>query len=160
LALQKRSLLNSATGFTTFEMRVSQEMRGTGYVWNILERHLNQELKDAVRGMRMAADRKAAVFDIPNDKVELVEELWKDGYSATLAQCETLPPLVDLPNNNSRPSSPGQMRGGLHSRGNSPAYRGRGGGGGYGRGGGTSRGGFHSAGSSSRGRGRGRGRGR
>lgn len=150
-------------------MRVTQEMRGTGYVWGILERHLNKELKDAVRGMRMTQDRLGAVFDVPNDKVELVEELWKDGYSATLAQCDALPPLVDLPQGNqgparsgwgSRPGSPA-IRGGFNSRGNSPSNRGgftsRGG---FHGNGGTSRGGFNSnSGGARGGRGRGRGRG-
>ena len=45
--------------------------------------------------MRMLADRKGCVFDVPNDKVELVEELWKDGYSASLAQADELPPLYE-----------------------------------------------------------------
>lgn len=60
--VQKRSLLNATRGFTTFIINVNTEMRGTGYAWNILERHLTPELKESVRGMRMCLDRKGIVF--------------------------------------------------------------------------------------------------
>lgn len=93
---QGRSLLNSSRGFTTFLMKVNTEMRATGYAWNILEKNLSYELKETCRGMRMCLDRMGCVFDVPNDKVELVEELWKDGTSATLMQATELPPLVEV----------------------------------------------------------------
>lgn len=72
--IKERSILCSAAGFTTVLMRSSSEIRTMSAVWNNIKRFLFEEADDKVRGMRMCADQKGAVFDVPSEfKAKVLE---------------------------------------------------------------------------------------
>ena len=43
-------------GYTTFYVKSVFEIRGTGFVWRLLERSFPPHVKDAVKGMRLCKD--------------------------------------------------------------------------------------------------------
>jgi len=147
-ALPDRSLLSSSEGFTTVAWRAPPgvDIRAPSYVWNGLRAVLSPEACDAFRGLRITADSRSAVFDVPTANMPEVKSLIEGGSKA-VEVCKTLPEFRE------RSDGGGGRGGGFGGRGG-----GRGGFGGRGGGGrGGSRGRFGGGG---RGGGRGRGRGR
>ena len=43
-------------GYTTFYVKCVFELRGTGFVWRLLERSFPPQVKEAVRGVRLCKD--------------------------------------------------------------------------------------------------------
>ncbi|ESO11642.1 hypothetical protein HELRODRAFT_190040 [Helobdella robusta] len=121
--IKQRSLLSSREGMVTFLYRTSgEEIRYMSYVWNALGKCINQDMKEAINGMRFCKDRMGVAFDIAADKASQLESLWVDGKHDTLKRTETLPELEQAPDYGNR---------GSHGRGwgrfGSGAGRGRGG---------------------------------
>lgn len=115
-----RSMLTSQTGYTTYILKQNFELRGTGLIWSILKRHLDQSVTNCIRGMRMCKDKMGCVFDVPSDKVKIIEECWKGDARSTLEPIKELPELCEGVSNN---QNAGSSRDGPNNRG--------GGGGGY-----------------------------
>ena len=132
-SLPVRSLLSAADGMVTLQytaaphMKAEGGMRSASYVWNALRRHLPEQIVESIKGMRLAADGTAAVFDLPSKVMPQIEHALEEPTSG-ITKCETLPELK------AKPSFQGARGGG---RGGGRGGRGRGGGrGGRGRGGG------------------------
>jgi len=146
--IKARSLLCSATGYVTVMMQTREPIRGLGYIWAMIRRFLFEDADDKVKGMRMLADQKGALFDIPAEKEDLVIKNPGDSRCRISIPTE-LPQMVTM--QVERPPERRWGRGGASN------------GGGF-RGGASSGGGFRGRGGAgrgaSRGRGGGRGRGR
>ncbi len=56
----------------TYYMCSDQEIHGVSYFWKILESSFPLHVKEAVKGMRMCADHRGVVFDLPSDLQETV----------------------------------------------------------------------------------------
>ncbi|XP_032229762.2 nucleolar RNA helicase 2 [Nematostella vectensis] len=140
--IKSRSLLTSQEGYTTYILRCADtELRGTGYMWRVIENNLPPEVKPEVRGMRLISDRMGVVFDVPRKLDNLIKESWTDRRGVTLERARELPELVDS-GQSARPNSfdqrSGWNRGGVGSWGNnnnrqSWGGRNQGGSGGYNR---------------------------
>ncbi len=50
-----------------------QDIRGVSYFWKILEQSLPLQVKEAVKGMRMCADNRGVVFDLPSELQDIVQ---------------------------------------------------------------------------------------
>lgn len=151
---KRRSLLSSQEGFATLILKTGRIMHTPTYAFSILRKIMPEENITGIRGMSLTADGTGAVFDVPNDHVDLFLAGQENADGVDIELVESLPEMQQVRNDQSR----GTGRGGY-----SNGY-GRGGGGGRGgysngkswsgsRGGGHSRGG---GGGSRGGRGRGR----
>ncbi|XP_077999152.1 nucleolar RNA helicase 2-like isoform X1 [Glandiceps talaboti] len=118
--ISSRSLLNSEQGFTTYIFACQTEMRTTSYAWHAISNQVPGDVSQAIKGMRITANKKGAVFDIPDDKKEELEKHWVNRWGSTLEVATDLPELID---NAPPPSRFGNFR------------RGGGGGRSFGRGG-------------------------
>lgn len=99
--IHKRSMLTAEEGFISFEIKTEYDFRGASFVWSILRRLLPENIHTKVKSMRIFADMKGAVFDVPEDLVEQVEDCYQKalvhksvrGY--TLDQAKELPELLE-----------------------------------------------------------------
>lgn len=69
--IQQRSLLGSIENYVTYVIETKREIRGKGYVWNILKDYYSEEIINDMKGMRTLVDSKGVIFDI-GKKHELV----------------------------------------------------------------------------------------
>merc|ERR1712076_200673 len=115
-----RSMLTSQTGYITYIVKQNWELRSTGLVWGILKRHFDESFTNTIRGMRMCNDKKSCVFDVPIDKVKLIEENWKGDKNVTLEPIKELPELCEgvSSNINGEGSGRDNNRGGFNNRNN------------------------------------------
>jgi len=90
--IKKRSLLSSSEGYVTCMIEVPYEIRGLGYIWSIIARILSPEDKDNIRGMRFRKDHLAALFDVPENLVQQLQDKWTE-RDKTLSFPSTLPEL-------------------------------------------------------------------
>jgi len=156
-----RSMLTSQTGYTTYIMKQNWELRSTGLIWSTLKRYFDESLTNSLRNMRMCKDKKGCVFDVPIEKLKVIEDTWKGDKNATLEKVTELPELCEGVSSNpggqgySRDNGFGN-RGGFNNRGGGFNNRG-GGGGGFNRGGGGGGGNYNNRGNSYNNRGGGGG---
>jgi len=122
-----RSLLNSEQGFTTYIFTCQIEMRAVSYAWTAIGSQVPESVRQGIRGMRLCANKKSTVFDVPNDKIEELQKSWVNKWGCTLEPAVSLPELID--------NAPPPSRNGYGFRGNFGRGGGRGGRGRY-RGGG------------------------
>ena len=76
--LKSRSLLMGASGQSTVLYTSTVSIRSLSFVWSQIRRWLypsEVESNERVKGMRLTADRMSAVFDVPSDDEEKVNEL-------------------------------------------------------------------------------------
>ncbi|CAK8673537.1 nucleolar RNA helicase 2-like [Clavelina lepadiformis] len=128
--LQSRSLLNSQEKHTTWHFESDFDIRHAGFVFSSLEKYISRNIRDLCQGLRLTADGKGAVFDLPDHCKEEIESNWVDSESISLKRAETLPELQENSSRNFQRSN------GWGSRGNNRGYRGQqsnrnGGGGGW-----------------------------
>ncbi|KAL9962877.1 hypothetical protein ACROYT_G032027 [Oculina patagonica] len=94
--IKSRSLLSGRDDHTTYLLRAPVEIRGTGYMWRALDS--TPEVKEGVSFMRMCQDRQSAIFDVPNDLQEKIEEYWGSGRGGIkLEKITELPALMERP---------------------------------------------------------------
>lgn len=141
--IQHRSLLTAHEGFVTFKVTTNEEFRTVSYVWSILRRILPPNIHEAVKSMRIFANKQGAVFDVPEDMAEQFEEIYKtaqDHYSTNnsydMSRATELPDLQedDTGYRGGGGGGYGGRSGGGGYGGRSGGYGGRSGGGGYGAG--------------------------
>merc|ERR1719242_120661 len=134
--INSRSMLTSQTGYTTYIMKQNWELRSTGLIWSTLKRYFDESLTNSLRNMRMCKDKKGCVFDVPIEKLKVIEDTWKGDKNATLEKVTELPELCEGVSSNpggqgySRDNGFGN-RGGFNNRGGGFNNRGGGGGGNY-----------------------------
>jgi len=126
--ITSRSMLTSQTGYTTYIMKQNWELRSTGLIWQTLKRYFDESFTNQLRGMRMCKDKKGCVFDVPADKIKVIEEQWKGDKHATLEKLTELPELCEGVSSN--PGGQGSSRDGGYGNRGSGGYNNRGGGGG------------------------------
>ncbi len=124
--LKERSLLQSLSDHVTLQVSGKETLRTLSPVWYFVKKYLYAEPDGIVQGMRLTADMKSAVFDVPSEAKTLLGEI--DDPRLTVTIPKELPPLLE------KPASFGGGGGGGYSGG---FGRGGGGGGGFGRGGGS-----------------------
>ncbi|CAH1794288.1 unnamed protein product [Owenia fusiformis] len=90
-----RSLLSSNEGYTTYLFRTNLEFERIGYVWRSLEKYIPFEIKEKCMRMRITADKKGAVFDLPSEHDQEVKDAWQDGQYDTLEVANELPELLE-----------------------------------------------------------------
>lgn len=102
--VKNRSLLCGAEGFVTYTMKFNKTFNHIGYVWGFFKRLLKDDLRSGIRGMRAFASMDGCVFDYPEDKHEMFEEiLFNDRFymkNFTLEKTEEIPDLEGNDNNN------------------------------------------------------------
>ncbi|XP_070544483.1 nucleolar RNA helicase 2-like [Ptychodera flava] len=90
-----RSLLNSEQGYTTYLFTCQIEMRTASYVWSAIGNQIPETVRQSIKGMRMCANKKGAVFDLPNDQIEELQQHWVNKWGCSLEQAVSLPELID-----------------------------------------------------------------
>ncbi|OWF45620.1 nucleolar RNA helicase 2-like [Mizuhopecten yessoensis] len=143
-----RSLLLNKEGYTTYIYKSNMEMRGMTYAWRALERQLQEETKEKIKGMRFCKDHTSVVFDMPQDCDDYIASTWVDTDRDSLTKATELPEMDEPTYSTSfgRGGGRGGGRGrGFGGRGFGGRGRdqGRGSPGGRGGGGGGFRGGFN-----------------
>lgn len=107
--IKARSLLNSNEGYITYLMKITYAIRSPAFIWGTIERTFSPEFKQAIRGLRLTKDKEGAVFDIPQENQKMVEELWKDTSTISLAPATELPEFDERPfDSQSNTQSPGR----------------------------------------------------
>ena len=97
-------------------------------VWNILRRHVPENIAGAIQGMRALASMNGAVFDVPEESASQLEDLFAHAAEAgrldfEIARCKALPALLD----SDRRNGGGNFGGGGGYGGGGAGYGGRGG---------------------------------
>ncbi|XP_020494232.2 nucleolar RNA helicase 2 [Labrus bergylta] len=136
-SLEQRSLLNSDAGFTTMQMVCSQEMHNLGYAWRTIKEQLGEQFENHIHRMTFLKGKTGVCFDVPADKVQEIQDSWKDGRRWQVTIAEELPELEEkqFANRSERGFGSGNRGGGFRGG------RGRNFGGGGGRGNGFRSGG-------------------
>lgn len=89
--------MGSADGYITYVIETQREIRGKGYIWNILKDFYSEEIINDMKGMRILANSRGVIFDL-GIKHELVfdqiaTDLTKQGLKVT--KPEELPELQE-----------------------------------------------------------------
>lgn len=95
--IKKRSMLTGQENFVTYDLQTTEEFRGVSYIWGILRRLLPQKITDNIKGMRMYNNRKGAVFDVPEEDVDTVEDLYRNEKEFRRSMSYTLEVAKELP---------------------------------------------------------------
>jgi ATP-dependent RNA helicase DDX21 len=91
--IKERSLLTSSDKHVTVMVTGPMALRGLSPIWYVIRKCFYENPDDKVRGLRLTADSKGAVFDIPIEDKELIEQA-KD-YKFNIQLCKELPPLME-----------------------------------------------------------------
>ena len=102
--LVARSLLMSTAGQTTVQYTSAVEVRSLSFVWSAIRRWLypsEDESNARVKGMRLTADRRGAVFDVPSEDEPRVLDARKRMEAETRERarfdvCKALPALPEM----------------------------------------------------------------
>lgn len=124
---KEKSLLGSQEGYVTCMFHSGREIPSNGYVFGALNKRLPPDVVQSVRGMKLSLDKKNAVFDLPENHLEVFNKAIDEteGFQC-LSICTELPELQPTQPTEDFRSGFGGGRGGI----------GMGGGRGFGRGGG------------------------
>lgn len=63
--IKRRSLQSGHEGYTTFLFQADWTMERPGYVFGFLRRRFDEDTVNQIGRMRLTADQKGAVFDLP-----------------------------------------------------------------------------------------------
>lgn len=74
--LEARSLLNGQQGCVTFQIQLEKPFYSVSLIWNILRRHLPEDMSHQVKGMRAFKDMTGACFDLPDDNSQRVIDIF------------------------------------------------------------------------------------
>jgi len=115
---KQRSLLCSMEGFITYIIRVQNEFRSIGYIWNIIRKQFPESFVDGIKGMKAVQDRRGAVFDIPESAKKEMEDMiakWNEDPNQkkffTISKADVLPELYEpTPTEAFHKSSPERSR--------------------------------------------------
>lgn len=72
--ISQRSLLCSMEGYITYLIKCPVEYQSPGYIFSFLRKNTNEDLSEAVKGMRRVGKR-SAVFDVPEQFRPLMDKL-------------------------------------------------------------------------------------
>jgi len=128
-SVSTRSLLSCAEDFVAYQIDVESEIRSKSYIWAIIDRTYGPYLKSQIKGLRMLANKKGAVFDVPVKLEPEIKSKWVDKNGTSLSKPSHLPELAPEDN-----ASGGNQRyvGGGGRRDGGGNFRGNGGGGRFG----------------------------
>jgi ATP-dependent RNA helicase DDX21 len=128
-AIKNRSLLTCAEGFTTMLVRTTYDIRTTSYIWNILGKKV-PDLKEGghIRGMRLCADSRGVVFDIPDGRAQELVDHWGPESYITIEIAKKIPELLEreAPLTTYSPSSYRDRKGSRNSFGSRSSFSSRG----------------------------------
>lgn len=74
--ISQRSILCSIEGFITYIVKCPCEYQSPGFIFSFLKKNTFEQLAESVKGMRRL-NKNSAVFDVPEDYKEEMEELIK-----------------------------------------------------------------------------------
>lgn len=132
-SVSTRSLLSCAEDFVAYQIEVENEMRSKSYVWAIIDRTFGPNIKSQIKGLRMLANKKGAVFDVPTKLEQQIKDKWVDKNGSTLIKPTQLPELAPEEGYGNQSYSGGGGGGYRRNGGNDRRHSGGGGyGGGYG----------------------------
>lgn len=103
--MTNRSLLSGQEKCMTFQMDLQTTFHGVGLIWNILRRWLPEAIAGSIMGMRALASMNGGVFDVPEDKAEEFEDIFKQAAEKgrldfTVKRCTVLPTLLEVDRRN------------------------------------------------------------
>ncbi|VDN97212.1 unnamed protein product [Rodentolepis nana] len=143
-AIESRSALTAYPGMTAYRLDIPENMTAhkKGLCYSLLSNQLDPETTESIRNLSFIKGRKGYVFDVPDDKVEIIDSTWENGSRgimlSKLTEIPELEPEADemngSRNGNFRFGNGNGFRGGFRGRG-SNGGAGRFNGGGFGRGG-------------------------
>jgi ATP-dependent RNA helicase DDX21 len=93
--IKPRSLLLSAQDWVTVMVKTNTQIRSLSFIWNIVRKNLWEQPDDKVKGMRMLADSTGAVFDIPCNEEDKVNQVAEQTWFKMSIPTE-LPKLVEM----------------------------------------------------------------
>jgi hypothetical protein len=82
-------------------MDMQTTFHGVGLVWNILRRYCPEQITEGIAGMRSLASKNGAVFDVPEAKVQALEDIFTHAKESgkhldfDIHRCESMPELFD-----------------------------------------------------------------
>jgi len=94
-----RSILTKKENHTTYMFTVTDEMKGPGLVFLMLKKCLGDDFdaKANCSTIAFTKDYKSAVFDVPSEFDEKIQNHWKDSPRMQMKTIEELPELVGAP---------------------------------------------------------------
>ncbi|KAL5105522.1 hypothetical protein TcWFU_006904 [Taenia crassiceps] len=146
--IESRSVLTAHAGLTAYRLDLPQHMTAhkKGLCYSLLSKQLDSDATQSIRNLAFIKGRRGFVFDVPDDKVEVIESTWTNSNGGIilekLTEIPELEPEVDELNGGGCRGD-GFRFGGLRGRSGGGAGRGiqrggrgfrGGGGGGRGRG--------------------------
>ena len=63
------------SGFQTWQMDATFELRSTGFIYGLLEKSVGPKARGEAKGMRMKLDNTGGCFDLPSSMTEEIEKL-------------------------------------------------------------------------------------
>ncbi len=72
--ISQRSILCSIEGYITYIVKCPCEYQSPGFIFSFLKKNTFEQLAESVKGMRKL-NKNSAVFDVPEDYKEEMEEL-------------------------------------------------------------------------------------
>jgi ATP-dependent RNA helicase DDX21 len=114
---KQKSLLNAQEGMVTIQFHSGKTIPSNGYVYGALMKNFSYEVAQSPKGMRLSKDLTSAVFDIPEEHLEIFKKTIDETVGFQwLSICEELPQLKMLDDSkgfDSRSPSGGRGRGGF-----------------------------------------------
>ncbi len=71
-------MLGSADGYITYVIETSREVRGKGYIWNILKDFYSEEIINDMKGMRILGNSRGVIFDLGKKHELVFDSIAKD----------------------------------------------------------------------------------
>ncbi|KAL5963543.1 Nucleolar RNA helicase 2 [Taenia solium] len=136
--IESRSVLTAHAGLTAFRLDLPQHRTAhkKGLCYSLLSKQLDSNATESIRNLAFIKGRRGFVFDVPDDKAEVIESTWINSNGEPVL--EKLTEIPELEPEMDELNGGGGRGGGFRFGG----FRGRGGGGaGRGFGGGNRRGG-------------------
>ncbi|CAA6666841.1 unnamed protein product [Spirodela intermedia] len=134
--IRKRSLLSSKDNYVTLLLRMGKPMFSPSFAYSALRRFIPDEKMAGVRDVSLTADGMAAVFDVPDEDVELFIAGQENASMVEIEIPKELPPLQEKEQPRGGFGGRGRFGGNRFSGGKGGGFGRRGGGGGGGSGGG------------------------
>ncbi|KAM3186157.1 hypothetical protein ACTXT7_004893 [Hymenolepis weldensis] len=121
-AIESRSALTAHPGMTAYRLDIPEHMTAhkKGLCYSLLSNQLDPETTESIRNLSFIKGRKGYVFDVPDNKAEIIDATWEnDGRGIILSKLTGIPELEPEADEMMNGSGNGKFRfggGGLRGR--------------------------------------------
>ncbi|KAM7542748.1 hypothetical protein Aperf_G00000003250 [Anoplocephala perfoliata] len=95
-ALESRSVLSAHPGLTAYRLDIPERMTAhrKGLCYSLLSNQLDSNITESIRNLSFIKGRKGYVFDVPDEKAEVIDSTWvNDNRGLVLSKLTELPEL-------------------------------------------------------------------